>query len=104
MIRFACDRCGTALKADDSSRFILKIEAFASIGPLTSERETVERDHVREIRAVIDELKRSDADAIEDQTYRSMRFDLCRDCHREYLADPIGRAQSASWDKEKRRS
>ncbi|NOT01802.1 MAG: hypothetical protein HOP29_14370 [Phycisphaerales bacterium] len=91
MIRFACDRCGVALKSNDSARFILKIEAYASAGPLAFDREEIERDRSAEMEALIEQLKRTDADQIEDQTYRAMRFDLCRECHREFLADPIGR-------------
>ncbi len=91
MIRFECDTCGASLGANDANRFIVRIEAFAAAGPLEFTADDLRADATSEIRKLIDQLHMADADEIEDQTYRSMRFDLCAACHRAYLKDPLGR-------------
>ncbi|MBN1345757.1 MAG: hypothetical protein JXQ73_23895 [Phycisphaerae bacterium] len=89
-IRYQCDRCGKRLEPDDPNRFVVKIEVFAAADHITITQEDLKRDHRREIARLLEQLDKMDPDEIEDQTYRSLRFDLCRECHRAYLRDPIG--------------
>ena len=88
-VRYACDRCGCRLEPDDPNRFVVKVEVFAAADHLTITEEDLKRDHGAEIARLVKQLDRMDPDDIEDQTYRAFRFDLCRDCHRQYLRDPI---------------
>ncbi len=88
-IRYACDRCGRQLEPDDPGRFVVKIEVFAAADHLTITEEDLKRDHRAEIARLIDQLDKMDPDEVEDKTYRAFRFDLCADCHREYLRNPI---------------
>ncbi len=89
MIRYRCDGCGIDLDRDGSNRYIVKIEVFAATGKLEFTREQIERDHEAEIRRLIAELEKKSPDEIEDQVYRSFRYDLCRLCHHRYLASPL---------------
>jgi uncharacterized lipoprotein len=89
-IQFECDKCGRSLAANDPNRFIIRIEAFAAAGTIEMTNEELQRDPTEDIRSVLEELKQADADEIEDQTYRSMRFDLCATCHRTFLNQPLG--------------
>ena len=90
MIHYECDKCGRMLDADDPNRYAVRIEVFAAAAPLEIPPADLARDPTAEIRKLIDQLSRTDADEIEDQTYRRFRFDLCRDCQRRYLAAPMG--------------
>ena len=90
MIRFECDRCGTSLSANDEERFIVKIEAFAAAGPVDFSRQEMGEDRTDQIRSLIEQLNNADPDHVEDQTYRSIHFDLCKNCHRDFLAKPLG--------------
>lgn len=90
MIRFECDKCRRPLAANDARRYIVKIEAYAAAGPIEFEADDLNRDHTDQIEALIDDLSDANPDAVEDQTYRCFRFDLCVDCHRAFLAKPLG--------------
>ena len=90
MIRYRCDGCGRDLEGDGSNHYILRIEAFAAAGKLEFTKQDLQRDHQAEIRRVIAELENCSPDDIEDQVYRSLRFDLCPVCHHRFLASPLG--------------
>ncbi len=90
MIRYRCDGCGLDLRSDSSDHFILKAESFAAAGRLEFTEEELGRDHAQEMRRVIAELALQSPDEIEDQVYRSLRFDLCPKCHRGFLLNPLG--------------
>lgn len=89
MIRYRCDGCGRDLARDGADHYIVKMEAFAAAGKLEFTREELERDHAREIQSLITEIEKRSPDDIEDQVYRSFRFDLCPVCHREFLSRPL---------------
>lgn len=89
MIRYRCDGCGLDLERDGSNHYILKMEAFAAAGRLDFSREEVERDHEAEMKRLIAELEKRSPDELEDQVYRNLRFDLCPECHRQFLLSPL---------------
>ncbi len=89
MIRYECDKCGAAIGANDSDRFIVRLEVYASAGHIDLDREAV-GDSRQELDRVLQGLAAADPDEIEDQTYRMLRFDVCDACRRELLARPLG--------------
>ncbi len=91
MIRYKCDICGRSLEANDPARYIVRVEAFAAAGPLEITEADLKRDHKAEIKRLIDQLKQTSPDEVEDQVYRAFRFDLCGGCHRNYIGNPLGR-------------
>jgi hypothetical protein len=92
VIRYECDKCGQPLQANGADRFIAKLELYAAGGPIEFDAADLGRDTGEQLREVLDELAAADPTAIEDQTYRCLRFDLCAECHRAMLDDPLGRA------------
>jgi len=72
----------------------VKVEVFAVADPLTITEEDLKRDHRAEIARLLDQLEKMDPDEIEDQVYRSFRFDLCPQCHKAYIRNPIQRVDS----------
>lgn len=89
MIRYECDKCGTRMGANDSQRFIVKIEVYAAAGHVDVTASDDEQ-HESQLQRVMQELADADPDEIEDQTYRSFRFDVCDVCRRGLLAKPLG--------------
>ena len=89
MIRYQCDGCGVDLGRDGSNHYIVRIEAFAAAGKLEFTEQDLRRDHQAEITEVLAQLARSPPDEIEDQVYRSLRYDLCPACHHRFLAGPL---------------
>ena len=90
MIRYECDRCGQGLGANDAGRFIVKMEVYAAAGPVEFTAENLARDHEADMQQVLRQLQDANPDEIEDQTYRCLRFDLCRNCQRRLLENPLG--------------
>lgn len=91
MIRFRCDNCGCGLDANSADRYIVSIEVYAAAPTLEFTHEDLEKDHRAEIDAVLRQLHDADPDAVEDQVYRRLRFDLCPPCHRRFLDNPLAR-------------
>ena len=89
MIRYECDRCGAAMRANDAARFIVHLEIYAAAGHVDLDAEGA-GDPRNELAGVMKALASADPDEIEDQTYRSLRFDVCDTCRRAVLARPLG--------------
>ncbi|MBI4718368.1 MAG: hypothetical protein HY763_11225 [Planctomycetes bacterium] len=89
MIRYECDRCGESLGANDARRFIVKFEIFAAAGHVELSDDARD-DPQSELDAVMRQLAEADPDEMEDQTYRSFRFDVCDDCRKKLIAHPLG--------------
>lgn len=94
MIRYRCDGCGLDLDPDGGNHYIIKVEAFAAAGKLEFTEADMQRDHEAEMRRVLSELESSSPDAIEDQVYRLLRYDLCPACHRMFLTAPLSGLRS----------
>ncbi len=89
MIRYECDKCGLTLEANDPRRFIVKFEIYAAAGhvDLTTDAKA---DSDKELSKLLKDLAAADPNEVEDQTYRSFRFDVCDSCRRDLLAQPLG--------------
>ena len=92
MIHFTCDMCGKTLLADEDTRYVVKVEVYAAYDPMELTSEDLEEDRTDEIQDLLGEMADTDAEDLEDQVYRTFRFDLCPECHAAYLKDPLGRA------------
>ncbi len=88
MIRYECDRCGARLGENDPRRFIVKMEVYAATGRIELEED--DADSGEALSAAIQALSAADPDAVEDQTYRCFRFDVCDSCQKELLKHPLG--------------
>lgn len=89
MIHYSCDRCRRVLDADHDQRFVLRIEVQAVLEPPTLNESDDDRDHLVEIDDLLAHLEASEQDDA-DELYQQRRYDLCRDCYRKYLQNPLG--------------
>ena len=89
MINFNCDMCGKPLLVDEDVRYVVKLEVFAAYDPMELVEEDLEKDHLEEISDLIEKMEGMDDQEIEDQVYKSLRFDLCPSCQRKYIKDPL---------------
>jgi hypothetical protein len=74
--------------ANDARRYIVKMEVYAAAGHVDIAQDAT-ADPKGELETVLKQLAEADADDMEDQTYRRFRFDVCDDCRRKLLADPL---------------
>ena len=95
MIHYSCDRCKRVLDPEEDLRYVVKIEVQAVMEPLEFDEVEDDRDHLVEIQEILERLEDGESDAIGDDVYQKRRFDLCAECFRHYIQNPIGREATA---------
>jgi hypothetical protein len=96
MIHFTCDMCGKVLLAEEDARYVVKVEVYAAYDPMEVTEKDLEADRSEEVQDLLDEMADMDADDLEDQVFKTFRFDLCPECHAAYLKDPLSRTMRVS--------
>lgn len=74
--------------ANDENRYIVKLEVFAAASPMDVSSADTE-DASGRLQEVLEQLRNTDPDEIEDKTYRSFRFDVCDNCRKHLIANPL---------------
>jgi hypothetical protein len=91
MIRYSCDMCKRDLDAETDLRYVVKMEVFAALCPAASEEEDDDRDHLEQIQNMLERLDSGENDQLNEEVYQQMRFDLCPECRKKFIQDPLGR-------------
>lgn len=90
MIRHYCDLCKRLLDPEQDLRYVVKMEISASFDPICVD-EDGDRDHLQEIQEILERLEDAEDDQIGDEVYQQLRFDLCPDCRKKFIRNPLGR-------------
>lgn len=88
MLHFSCDLCGQRL---GERRFVVKLEVYPAFDPEEIDETDLDADHLQEISETLAEMEANGISEIEDSNAKDFRFDLCADCQRKYVKDPLGR-------------
>ncbi len=91
MIQYSCDLCKRDLDAEEDLRYVVKIEVYASYNPTAAHEDEDDRDHLQEIQDILERLEDADDYQIGEEVYQQLRFDLCPDCRKKFLQNPLGR-------------
>jgi len=91
MIRYSCDLCKRELDPQEDLRYVVKIEVYAALDAGVGDEEEDDRDHLQEIQDLLEGLDDCDSDQIGEDVYQQLRFDLCPDCRKKFLQNPLGR-------------
>jgi hypothetical protein len=89
MLHFTCDHCGKDLRPGEEQRFVIKIEAYAAEDPCVITEADLEEDHMEAVSDLIRDMEDSGTDIVEPN--KKFRYDLCADCHKRFLQDPLGK-------------
>ena len=89
MIRYSCDICKRDLDPDQDLRYVVRMEVFAAFDPAADDDE--DRDHLQEIQDILERMEDTDNDQIGEDVFQQLRFDLCPECRKKFLKDPLGR-------------
>ncbi|MGD0655917.1 MAG: hypothetical protein ABSA16_16390 [Thermoguttaceae bacterium] len=95
MIRYTCDLCKRDLDSEDDLRYVVKIEVYAAFDPAAAGEDENDRDHLQEIQDILESLEDADDDLIGNDVYQQLRFDLCPECRKKFLQNPLGREAAA---------
>jgi hypothetical protein len=83
--------CGRELDSQDDLRYVVKIEVFAAFDPAATDEADDDCDHLEEIQDILERMEESASDQIGDDVYQQLRFDLCPDCRKKFVKNPLGR-------------
>ena len=96
MLHYSCDMCKRPIDAHDEIRHVVKIEVYAAPDDAESSRDGIvdaaraDADHLDDVQDLLERLDDGlVASALDDDT-RTLRFDLCADCRRRFLRNPLG--------------
>lgn len=90
MIRYTCDLCKRDLDPEEDLRYVVKIEISAAFDPAVVDDED-DRDHLQEIQDMLERLEHLDDDQVGNDVFQKLRFDLCPECRKRFLKNPLGR-------------
>lgn len=96
MIHYVCDVCKRSLDPEDL-RYVVRMEVYAALDNKDADTEN-DRDHLQEIEDVLEQLDDSDDLQLGDDVYQQLRFDLCDECRKKFVSDPLGRRMAQHLD------
>lgn len=92
MLHVTCDLCGKQVVPGDDHHFVVKIEVFAAHDPAEITEADLDEDHMEAVSQILREAEDDPSLAAEcAPAYKNIRYDLCPDCHKKFLRDPLGR-------------
>jgi hypothetical protein len=97
MIHYSCDCCKRELDPEDL-RYVVKMEVYAAFDPSAMDEAADDRDHLQEIQEILQRSDEAVNDEIASDVYEQLRFDLCPECHRRFLKNPLDRELPKHFD------
>ncbi|QEH37316.1 hypothetical protein OJF2_59060 [Aquisphaera giovannonii] len=98
MVHFTCDLCGKDLTASGDRRHVVKIEAYPGFDPNEIKEDDLDDDPMEAITRVLERDQALSSDEITASLSKSFRFDLCPDCHKKFVNDPLGKEMVRLFD------
>jgi hypothetical protein len=96
MIHYSCDCCKRVLDPEDL-RYVVKMEVYAAFDPSATDELDDDRDHLQEIQEILQHSDAADPEISHD-VYEQLRFDLCTECRKKFIKNPLGREPSKQFD------
>jgi len=81
--------CGKLLLVDEDTRYVAEILVYAAYDPLEITADDLRQDHMAQIRKLLADMETRDPRELEDEVAKCFRFNLCPDCQKEYIKDPL---------------
>jgi hypothetical protein len=96
MMHFTCDRCQRVIDPQRELRYVVRMEVEAVMDPIHEHEPQDDRDHLLEIDEILERAEAAECDAVSDEVYHRRRYDLCPQCYRKFVANPLGRDRKTS--------
>jgi hypothetical protein len=97
MIHFTCDCCKRRLDSDNL-RYVVKMEVYAAFDPIVSDELEDDRDHLHEIQEILACSENATDEQVGKDVYEQMRFDLCPECRKKFVMNPVRRELPKQFD------
>jgi len=103
MIHHSCDLCKRLIDPEEDLRYVVKIEVYAAVDPIENDsiadgNAEDDRDHLQEMQEILQRMDDTGSDAVGDDVYQHLRFDLCPECRKRFSKNPLGRESSKHFD------
>jgi len=98
MLHVTCDICGKVLQPGEDQRYVVKIEAYAVHDPLEITEEDLDLDHMEAVSQLLQESEENECNAELTEPYKNFRYDLCPECHKKFLRDPLAKDKEQKFD------
>ncbi|HVA49560.1 MAG TPA: hypothetical protein VNH11_24550 [Pirellulales bacterium] len=95
MIQYSCDLCKRPLDSEDDLRYVVKMEVYAAFDPVEIDDDT---DNLHEIHEILERIDDIGSEQVGDDVYQQLRFDLCPECRKKFLRNPLGRKLIEQFD------
>jgi hypothetical protein len=96
MIHYDCDFCKRTFETEEL-RYIVRVEVYAALDNSEADVDD-DRDHLQEIEEILERLDATGDTPPGDDVYQQLRFDLCAECRKKFLSDPLGRRMAQHLD------
>jgi hypothetical protein len=91
MIHYTCDRCKRQINTAGQTRYIVQIDIQTATAETKAEQED-DIDQLMELHQLLEGLTSDSLGLDEDEaSSHHGRYDLCPECHRQFLKNPLGR-------------
>jgi hypothetical protein len=98
MIHYSCDLCKRPLDAENELRYVVKLEVYAAFDPLSVDDAENDRDNLHDLHEILERMDDAADEAIGDDVYQQIRFDLCPECRKKFVKNPLGRKPTEKHD------
>ena len=90
MIHYTCDRCKRVIDSAEELRYVVKLEIQAAMDVEAVDESEDDRDHLLEIHEILERADDLEDEAIGSEICNRSRFDLCCECYRKFMRNPVG--------------
>jgi hypothetical protein len=98
MLHVTCDLCGRSLCPGEDQRYVVKMESFPAQDPGKITEADLDDDYMEALGAQLEESVDQDpTDGLEPSS-RHFRYDLCPDCYKRFVRDPLGKENAQRFD------
>ncbi len=90
MIHYTCDRCKRQISNDGQTRFIVQIDIQTAASDSEPEYDD-DIDQLNELHQILEGMQEPSLGHEEVESSHHGRYDLCPECHRQFMGNPLGR-------------
>lgn len=96
MLHYSCDLCRRPLDPEQDLRYVVKLEVYAAFDPLQVDETDTDRDNLQELAEILEGIEDASDPELSSEVCQTLRFDLCPECRKKFLKNPLGRSTSAA--------
>ncbi len=93
MIHYSCDRCKREINSDQDLRYIVRVEIEAANDYIPDEV-VDDMDHLQDLEELLESSDEYGSSTLGEALYQRKRYDLCSDCYRHFMKNPLGKETS----------